>query len=248
MFAEKAATLTVMPVGLTWTILAGRLIHVTWLGKLRENKRVLFSVIALWVLGSPHLADWLVESMENSVPNTYRANIDPPLDVIVVLGGGTNMGPDRAQVAGAGDRVIYAAELFRAGKTKILVTTGQVVSGLSRSETSPAQQTIEIWQKLGIPREAMETFPGRNTFEEISQIKQRVDQLAGRRVGILTSALHLPRAMRLAKAAGLSAIPIAADVRSADNRFIPWEFMPQASNLDRLHFCQIELMARLVAR
>ncbi len=247
MAAEKTLTYLAMPVGIVWAVLAGRLMHAVLVGALHRQKAPLIGWLALWILASPWLADWVVASIENSV-TPYRAEIDPPLDVIVVLGGGTSLGRERAQVGEAGDRVVLAAELFKAGRTKKLITTGQSVANSGLSNTSASGQTIEIWTKLGIPADAIISVPGRNTIEEISHVKQIVGQWADQRIGLLTSALHLPRAIRLAKAAGLPVVPIAADVRSANNPFLLWEIVPQATNLQRLHFCQIELMARLVAR
>ncbi len=59
-------------------------------------------------------------------------------------------------------------------------------------------KTVEIWTKLGIDSAAIRSIGGRNTFEEMQQVKEIWSELPGKKVGLLTSALHLPRAVRLA--------------------------------------------------
>ena len=75
------------------------------------------------------------------------------------------------------------------------------------------------------------------------------DKLAGKSVGILTSASHLPRAMRLAKARGLDdLIPLAADYRVTSSPKTFMSYIPSAGALDQFSRSQREIIARLVNR
>jgi uncharacterized SAM-binding protein YcdF (DUF218 family) len=113
---------------------------------------------------------------------------------------------------------------------------------------SPAAQTIEIWTSLGIPRDAIMTLGGQNTAAELAELKRIGPQLAGKRVGLLTSGDHLPRAMRLARAQELELVPVAANVKWSPEPWNLLDFIPQAGNLAQLAALQHEIMASFVRR
>lgn len=245
--AEKTATLLAMPLGLVWLVLAGRIVHLIVLGRLLGHKAILVLWLALWVLGTSPLTHVLTWYLESRV-KTYDPDKDPPFDAVVVLGGGTSSGPWRAQADEAGDRIVLGAQLYHTGKTKQLVTTGEKMPGSSDLQKSPHEQTLELWTKLGVPREAIKTSLGHNTFEEIQHLKKIMGQLAGPRIGLLTSGTHIARAVRLARAANVEVVPIAADVKSARKSFGFLDIFPRAHSLYRLSQCQHELMARVINR
>ncbi len=246
--AEKALTALVMPVGAIWLLLGG------WMAQhavRREVKQMLLPA-GLWTLltlcGSGPTSGFCLRYLETRevvfVPET-----DPALDVLVVLGGGTREGPERSEVASSGDRVVYAAQLFIGGYARRLITTGQAMDGLMGPRSDPSKQTIEIWTALGIPNESIDSLGGYNTFQEIENLKRRMPEMKGQRVGILTSAFHLPRAMRLARAAGLDdLIPVAANHRANYQSLSFTAYLPSAEGLAEFSRCQREFMARLISR
>ena len=245
--AEKTLIALSMPMGVIWLIATGRLLQSLISGSYRNSKMLLGFWLLLMICGTRPLPGWLARYVEGDVVS-YDPQHDGPLDVVVVLGGGTSQGPARAQVNGAGDRVVLAAELFHQGLTKQLVTTGEATPGVSAILISPSDQTVEIWTKLGIPRQAIETIGGRNTSEELARLAELKPQLAGPRIGLLTSALHLPRAMRLAGKQHLEVLPIAADQRLHDSPWTLLDFIPSAGRFADLGSCQHELMAKIVGR
>ncbi len=245
--AEKTLTALVMPVGMFWILLTGRLVQLTILRQGRGTAALFLLWLALTTLATRPVPRMVSRSIESSV-TAYNPERDGALDVVVVLGGGTSQGNWRSQAAGAGDRLVMAAELYHLGLTRQLITTGQVTEGVSDSQPDPSEQTHAIWTKLQIPDASIRQVGGRNTYEEMQQLKQLWPELSGKRVGLLTSALHLPRAMRLAKAQGLELIPIAADVRSAVETWGLLNFIPSAGNLAELAQAQHELMAAWVSR
>ncbi len=271
--AEKATIRLVQPVGVCWLLFSGWCIEVSYV-RLRKmlasraglSRREASSPIAsttvpellrlaipplAWLLfmvfTTTPLCSWCVAYLESGV-ESYRPESGEPLAAVVVLGGGTHQGPWRAEVAGAGDRVLYAAEIFHQGYAKRLITTGEAMPGVSRDATSPSQHTKEIWTKLNIPEAAIGTLKGQNTYQEMQDLKQHWSEFEGGRVGLLTSALHLPRAMRLARAQGLEVLPIAADHAANDAPLNYLDFIPSAGPLCQLAACQHELMAWLVKR
>ena len=68
------------------------------------------------------------------------------------------------------------------------------------------------------------------------------------RIGILTSAWHLPRAMRLAKANGFEAVAIPANYRTEKFSPDPGLLIPSASNLQKSRLVFKEILAGFVGR
>jgi uncharacterized SAM-binding protein YcdF (DUF218 family) len=200
----------------------------------------------MFLTTSPFAA-WCVQRLESSV-EAYRPERDGQVAALIVLGGGTHQGPWRAELSTAGDRVAYAAQLYLQNHTQRLITTGDATPGISRDTSSPREHTIELWTQLKIPEEAIGSLQGQNTFQELQSLKQIYDQFHGGRVGILTSAMHLPRAMRLAKAQGLEVVPLAADHIASSQPFTYLDFIPSAGPLNLLAACQHEFMAWLAGR
>lgn len=244
---EKTITALAMPVGAIWLVTTGRLVQMLLLRRPHQSKMALGLWLVLSICGTRPLQSSLTHWLESSV-SAYEPSRDGNLDVLVVLGGGTSSGPWRAQAGNAGDRVLMAAQLYHQGHVQQLVTTGEAMPGVSKTMISPAEQTVEIWTSLGIPSSAIMTLGGQNTSAELANLKRSWPQLADKRVGLLTSAIHLPRAMRLARAQELDFIPVAANVKWSPEPLGLLDFIPQAGNLNELAAAQHEVMAYFVRR
>ncbi len=244
---EKTLIRLVQPVGLFWVLFT------TWciVGTLREGLQRRWPSWSAWllfmVLTTTPLSEFVVRSLDADI-RPFNPGVDEPLDNLVVLGGGTHQGPGRAELGGDGDRVMYAAELYFQGHTRRLTTTGDATPGVSRDVTSPREQTLEIWQKLRIPAEHIDTIAGINTSEEMNNLKENWARIGGERVGLLTSATHLARAMRLARSRGLDLIPVAADHDYANAPWSYLDFIPSAGPLNQLANCQHEYLAWFMGR
>jgi uncharacterized SAM-binding protein YcdF (DUF218 family) len=209
---------------------------------------------ALWCVSTPLFASFLFRFWEG--PYRVPTTISTPLDYVVVLGGGTSKDPNRrAQFSDAGDRVGYAARLYLTGKAKHLVTTGDVLQvtgtlfGKFDSSDDPSNQTKQIWSDLGIPAEAIFDLPGQNTSAEMAALKTHPEWWRDGRCAIVTSAFHMPRAMKLAERAGVNVVPIAADFRGGgDGPLTLNAFMPNASELQRVQTVFKEWIALRISR
>lgn len=186
---------------------------------------------------------------------SVEPSANEPFDYVVVLGGGTGIAPDgRAQFGGAGDRVGYAAQLFLAGKAKNLVTTGDtlVLTGILarkfEAKYDPSEQTRQIWKELGIPEDAIFELPGQNTWSEMAALKEHPEWWKGKRCGLLTSAFHMPRALKLAERAGVQVSPIGADYRAGKGPFIISDLVPDVGHLERLQIIIKEWIGMTVGR
>lgn len=243
---EKTLSELCYPVGYAWLLASASALFQLLFGNKRMGSVLALAAALIWISGTRFVPDWMTGQLENSVENVFDPATDSPLDVLVVLGGGTRLHDTRAQAGSSGDRVVLAAQLFHSGQAKRLVTTGRVTGGLNHETADLGQQTIEIWTRLGIPRDKIDTLPGMNTYEEVQAVKGLPESVHSQRLGILTSALHLPRAMRLAKAAGFEPIPVAADYRVTSHPRT--SLIPSADNVLRMQAAQHEFMAYFLGR
>lgn len=249
---EKTATRLVTPLGAAWTVLgAFGLVHMlSARGLVRILSPLAWCVFTLCTC-SPVVA-LLTKYIEHGVEHA-KLSTQQPLDYVVVLGGGTTMGPDRAQLGSSGDRVMRGAQLYFEGYTNQLITTGESIEGLGGKKIpGPAEQTVELWTKIGIPRADIVTMPGINTYQETKALAEAVlsGPLQDKRIGLVTSATHLPRAIRLAKSHGIEGLyPIPADFRSRQsNYYTIMDFLPSSGALNQLFRNQHEIMAAWVGR
>lgn len=227
--AEKLVTALVQPGGLLWLVLY----WMVWASWRQGSASLSRFAIAIWIAytiaGQQATAVWLVSKLERP----YTA-IDPlkqePFDVVIVLGGGTATGPaSTSHLTMAGDRVMMAARMYHAKLARRIICTGDV-SPDSDESPDPADHTSRILSDVGVPPEVLVRVGGRNTQEEIQEIAQVVARLpAASRVGLLTSAWHLPRATRLAARRGLQVEPIPADFITPRG-WAAESFVPQAGH------------------
>jgi len=172
----------------------------------------LAAVLILWLSSTTGLSDLLARSLE------YR--YQPPeeipyMDVAVVLGGGTEpaLHPrSTVEINSAGDRVLYAAELYSQGLAQRLLLTGGEISWQTGGFSSPAEDMATILTSIGVPQEALwlET-ESRNTYENAIYSGEMLAESGIQTILLVTSAMHMPRAVALFEAQGLEVIPLPVD-------------------------------------
>ncbi|MCY2982188.1 MAG: YdcF family protein [Planctomycetota bacterium] len=252
--AEKLLTTMVQPL----FIAIATVLAIGFVLLRRNERRVGATLICgaslMWVVSMPFFASRLIDSWEASIESS-TPSASEPFDYLIVLGGGTSVAPDgRAQFSSAGDRVGYAASLYLSGVAKRLVTTGDTLhldgslSGSFQPKDDPSTQTKKIWMGLGIPAEAISELAGQNTFSEMASLKEHPEYWQGKRCGILTSAFHLPRAMKLAERVGVQAKPIAADHRTSTGPVTFNQFLPETDGLVRFQMIFKEWLAMRISR
>lgn len=194
----------------------------------------------IWVMGCGIATRIVGVGLESSftVEGKIHGDISdlPAADAIVVLGGG--MGKHEkcgaAEMYGGADRVWTGAKLWRAGKASVVTLSGGGVE----------ESTVPFMQDLGVPREVMMFFPeARNTEEEARMIAEK----GLKRVLLVTSAWHMPRARMLFEHAGLEVIPAPTDfeMSAACERDIEiGEFFPSCEALSRNSWAIKEWVAR----
>jgi uncharacterized SAM-binding protein YcdF (DUF218 family) len=175
---------------------------------------------------------------------------EDPFDTLVVLGGGTTEGPDgRAQLSHYGDRLGLAMQFYHRGLVKKFVVTGDSPKGLEQpSGSDPSVQSRQILMGIGVPDAAVEELPGSNTSQEMRALKARPNLWQGKRCGLITSAFHMPRAIRLAKKNGVDVLPIPADFRARREGFVFRDLVPSAHGAVQFDLALREYLGMLVGR
>lgn len=236
------------PVGLVWLAL---LLALYWVSVWRIRLGVVLCGLAwlgLTLAGNSLVSNRLVRTLE-----TAYTKIDPfqsdQLDVVLVLGGGTDGAPNgTAQLGAAGDRLALAARLYHAGKVNRIV-----VSGLRESTHDNQQphyaESAKILRDLDVPVEHIVELPaGTDTASEMAAFKEWLAENSTEPVGVVTSAWHMKRAMILAKRNQINARPIPANFLSGSDRFHVAQVIPTAWNLYVSQLAVKELLGRWLDR
>ena len=196
----KLVKALVSPIGLVWIVLFMAGYALTLLRQGAVSLIAWSAWFALSVSGNSYVANWAVRTLE-----TPLAVVDPleeqEFAAVIVLGGGTKMSlNDNAQVSGSGDRVVLAARMYHAGLTSKILCTGNNWRPLVEGELDLGPQARDVLIGLGVPAERIELLGGRNTWEEMESIQQWLEKSPdAQRVGLISSAWHLPRAQRIAE-------------------------------------------------
>ncbi len=167
----------------------------------------------LWLLATPWASRNLQSLLENQA-GEVSAEALPKTDAIVVLGGiltpPASPGHD-ANLSAAADRLVYAARLYQLRKAPIILISGGNATGTGTmdAESVHAAALLRSW---GIPADAILTeTESVNTYENAVYTKLMLDQHSLKSILLVTSALHMPRALATFETAGVQAIPAATD-------------------------------------
>ncbi|NJL00655.1 MAG: YdcF family protein [Spirulinaceae cyanobacterium RM2_2_10] len=138
----------------------------------------------------------------------------PNAEAIVLLGGCTkSQKPPRPMVdiTEGGDRIFYAAQLYRDGKAPLVIAAGGRV-GWRGSGSPEAADMAKLLEFLSVPHDAiLLELNSLNTRENAVNVKRLLDQRGLKRVLLVTSAMHMPRALRIFQRLGIKAIPAPTD-------------------------------------
>ncbi|MEL6108552.1 MAG: YdcF family protein [Planctomycetota bacterium] len=258
-YAERAATDFVMPVGALWLIFFAAALA----SFLHRNRRwTLAFAIAFLVHGLTFNGDvagtWL-SMVEYPAQTDPVSQIDSPLDAVVLLGGyaGTNRF-GVPELGGDGQRLMLTAQLWHSGKTRVLICTGDGPGLLT-----PRQIGRQLLVSVGVPDQAIHDVGGANTKAEMAALRAFFDdppaswiearrasenRTGDLRVGLVTSAFHMPRALRLAAEVDLEFVPLPCAFRGAAPVWTPRNLIPRVGAGKTFTIALKETLAWLVGR
>ena len=207
-----------------------------WRGRTVASRRaVLAGIAVILVASNPMAADLLLGSLESRYPPA-PAEQYPRVDAIVVLGGSTLPPlPPRLEVeVGASfDRLLHGLRLLRAGRAPRLILSGGAIPFLSGSSLPEAGRMARLAGELGVePGQLLLESRSRNTRENAVRTARLLEERGLKRVLLVTSARHMPRAAAVFRKAGVDFVPAPADFRVVDKPFSPWRLLPDLEALD----------------
>lgn len=141
----------------------------------------------------------------------------------------------RLSIRRSGDRIWQAITLYKTGKIKKMLITGE--SGyVSDRGLKEAQQFKELLIQWGIPSSAILTEEvSKNTHENATESKKVLDDNPELRSYLLiTSGTHMKRSLACFEKVGLKSTPFSTDLHTSTNQHYFWDqyIIPDVSNLD----------------
>lgn len=221
------------------------------------------SILTLVCFSLPAVANRLYQSIEAIHPAVPIEFVESA-SYIVVLGG--SMEPPVyprviAELGESGDRVIHAWRLYQAGKAPVVIVSGgQIYAG---SDVLPESVYMrDMLVELGVPEaHIIVESDSRTTYENAVNTFQILAALSDSDEGatsgpeatpsvlLVTSALHMGRALAAFRKAGVYVTAATTDIRQANNGAPGWlRWFPDARALSRSTEVIREWLATMVYR
>jgi uncharacterized SAM-binding protein YcdF (DUF218 family) len=157
------------------------------------------------------------------------------VDVVVVLGGGVReAAPDEGGRSAPSDvaltRLVAGLSLSRRLGTPLVVSGGLTwQAGDGETEADVAARVLE---RLGLPASmVIREGKSRTTWENALGVARLVAANRFRRVALVTSAWHMPRAMLAFRRAGIDCVPAPTGYLAGRRALGPRDFMPGFQSL-----------------
>lgn len=212
MIVSKIVVVLISPLG-TSIVLGVAAITLAMFRRGRCALAVGFSgLLWLWIWSLPAVSIEFRAALEGEYPPVEFASL-PACQAAVVLGGAMSP-PDARHVEPdlnrAADRVRAAAQVYHAGKAPLLVLSGG--GNPTRWSLSEAEAMRTVLREFGVPEEAM-LLEGRSrdTRENARFSAELLRERGIDRVLLVTSALHMRRALRHFAYEGIEALPVSTD-------------------------------------
>jgi uncharacterized SAM-binding protein YcdF (DUF218 family) len=246
---QKTLGFLLMPAGLVWLALLTAAL-VCFRRRQRSLGVCLLATFLIYGLaGNPQVGAALMARLEAEVPPVDLATAGP-FDAVCVLGGGTEEDPfGQPELGRGGDRILLAARLWHGGRTPLLVASGWGRDS-RRGPRDAGVETRRLWRDLGIPEGAILAVsePCWITREEIAAYRRLQERHGWKHLGLVSSASHLPRALALARKAGLVVTPLGSDWRGRPRPFQLQDLVPQADGFMDVQRACWEYLGRWVGR
>lgn len=225
-------------------IIIGFSILLLWFNRWLKTAKLLISISWLFLVlfSLQPIADKLLMQFEQHY-QTYNDN--NPVEYIIVLGGQYTYNPEWAPSSNLGAnslaRLAEGIRQYRKQPNTKLVFTGGNARGNS---VSSAQTAAEVAISLGVSRQSIITVENvYDTEQEANAIYQLVDK---KPFLLVTSASHMPRAVKFFKQKGMAPIAVPANQLAVHTALNPWEkSIPNALYLSHSQIAFYELFGTL---
>lgn len=207
-----------------------------WLKKAQKIGKVVVTITLLFLLiiSNGFISQNLLRKLEYKYPPLgpeRLSSISPEgIEYIVILGASSNDSARSPVTSWLGatmlNRLTEGLRLHNKFQRSILILSG----GSTSPKRTDAELMYEMALDLGIDRDKlMMEDRSKNTYE---QAHFSADRLAGKNFFLVTSAVHMPRAMAFFRRAGLDPIPAPTDHHvSEQTTFKVRDFLPSVDHL-----------------
>lgn len=211
-------------------IILGRLLrHRLW-----KRRCYIYAFITLMIFSNTWLLNQIWDQYQWQPVSMEQV---PPTEAGILLGGlsGFDEQLNMGFFGPSSDRFIQTNRLFQKDKIKSILITGGNIKFFREQTFSEAEFLGNNLVDAGVPRDRihLET-KAKNTLENARLSKLMLDSLQIRgSFTIITSAIHMPRAVKIFKKAGLEVIPFPSNylVTKDDTRFKLSHLAPSTTTL-----------------
>jgi len=187
----------------------------------RRKKLLIIATVVFFFFTNDFMADEFMRMWE--VPATPNTEIKTSYDVGIVLGGmiGYDKTLQRIQFDRGADRLLQALQLYKQGKIKKILIDGGSGS-ITEKDILEAPILKKYLLQLGIPDSVIcIEAHSRNTHENAAFVKPVLDSVAPHgKYLLITSASHMPRALRCFEKVGIAVTPFSTDRYSGPRKFL----------------------------
>lgn len=224
LFLNKALPLFFLPFGLV----CGLLLFAVWK---KKGWPVLLALAVLYLSSTPLVGFRLFGWLETRYPELPVASAGPA-DAVIVLGGvlGPVSAPGRVtNWLETVERFEAGVQLVQAGRVDHLVFTGARIKLSDRETTEGAELRAQAIARGVPPEKIIVTDFIENTAGEARAVAALMQARGWKRVILVTSGWHLPRAAMTFRRAGVDCQPFPVDFRMGGPRPVGFgDFLPAA--------------------
>jgi uncharacterized SAM-binding protein YcdF (DUF218 family) len=230
MFFLLSKILTFFCAPLTWIVL-GFVVAILSNNIKKKKKFLIASFIALLVFSNTFLFDRFMNAWEvHAIPDDKLGNYD----IGILLTGMSTFDPqiNRLEFNDRTDRLLQTIKLFKENKIQSIILSGGPIN-FDGSDTLEGPILKKYIESLGIPSERIILeLHSRNTHENAVNLKYLATDFKGKKILLISSAAHLPRATLCFKKEGIPVFPYSTDRYSGPVKFeIDYLILPSASTL-----------------
>ena len=206
---------------------------------------IVFGIVCL-VLATPLGASALIAVQEKRVPTPDACAAPQPADVVLLAGGVRRLPRDASDYGALSGpsvrRTIDAVTLVRS-----LPDARLVITGTGKEESVPESEVMaDLARQMGVRAEAIRVETSALTTWENATRVRALDPALPPRIWLVTSALHMPRALIAFRAAGFEPCSYPSDFLSAP--FRARDVLPRGSAVANSEAALHEIVGEVVYR
>jgi uncharacterized SAM-binding protein YcdF (DUF218 family) len=244
LFLHKLLPIFVLPLGWVAVLLAIALIR-------KKRWPVIAALVVLYVASLPYVGSRLMQALESGCPQLALDQVEKA-DAIVPLGGIFGPPPARGcdrclpNLGEGNERLEGGIQLFQLKRANYLVFTGGRIPWANQTEVEGAASK-RVAVARGVPADKiLVTGDVGNTDDEAHAVVAMMRERGWSKIILVTSALHMPRAARLFRKAGVDFVPFAVDYQSnPQSPLTVLDFLPRAEALAKTELALRELYGML---